>query len=281
MPETNISNAEASDLTTSMTDYSVEPQTTDGATGNGETTYQNSKWSEQLGYYKTIPELRIAVDTKANWVVGNGFEADETTSMLLSSIKGNGKDSFNSILENMERSCYIGEDSYAEIIRNEDDILINIKPLDPSTIVVVQNKQGRIIRYEQTNKNKKPNKTFKLEEIFVLSHNRLADEIHGISIISALEPIILARNEAMKDWRIVLHRNVKPMRIWYLDTDDQTEIAAFKAKTDKAAAETENLYVPKGTAETEIVATATNASLNPLTWIDQLNDYFFQSGGVP
>lgn len=41
------------------------------------------------------------------------------------------------------------------------------------------------------------------------------------------------------------------------------------------------MYVPKGVVVPELVATATNASLNPLAWIGQLNDYFFQSVGVP
>ena len=31
----------------------------------------------------------------------------------------------------------------------------------------------------------------------------------------------------------------------------------------------------------ELVATAANATLNPLTWIENLNDYFFQAVGVP
>jgi len=31
----------------------------------------------------------------------------------------------------------------------------------------------------------------------------------------------------------------------------------------------------------ELISTATNASLNPLTWITQLNDYFFQAVNVP
>jgi len=282
MAETDISSSVASGLTSTMVDYSVQSMNTDGATGNGETTYQNSNWSKWLGYYKAIPELRIAVDTKANWVMGNGFESDEFTKLLLSTIKGNGKDSFNSILENMERTSYIGEDAYCEIIRDEKGTLANLKPLDPSTIVVVQNEKGRIIRYEQTSKVKgAKNKTFKTDEIFVLSHNRLADEMHGISIIPALQNVIDARNEAMTDWKRVLHRNVEPLWIYHLDTDDTSEIAAFKTKNDAAKVNGENMYIPKGVVVPELVSTATNASLNPLSWIEQLNDYFFQAVGVP
>ncbi|GAG14546.1 unnamed protein product, partial [marine sediment metagenome] len=46
-------------------------------------------------------------------------------------------------------------------------------------------------------------------------------------------------------------------------------------------ADGENMYIPKGTVEPEIIATAQNQTLNPLTWIQQLNDYFFQVVNVP
>ncbi|KKK75401.1 hypothetical protein LCGC14_2874100, partial [marine sediment metagenome] len=109
----------------------------------------------------------------------------------------------------------------------------------------------------------------------------MADEMHGTSIVPALEENILMRNEAKADWKRVLHRNVDPLWIFHLDTDDPTEIAAFKAKNDKARANGENMYVPKGVVVPEVVATAANASLNPLSWIDQLNDAYYQAAGVP
>ena len=281
MAENKIDSAEASDLSNTMTDYSVPEMVTDAGDGSVEYMYQNAHFAEQLGFYKQIPELRIAVDTKANWVVGNGFEAPESTSLLLDTIKGNGKDSFNSILENMERVCQFGEDAYAEIIRDDKGVLINIKPLDTRTMQIFFDTKGRIKRYEQTSKNKKPNKKFKPDEIFQLSHNRIADEVHGTSIIPALKFVILARNEAMSDWKRVLHRNVDPLMIFHLDTDDPTEIKAFKATNDSARGNGENMYIPKGVVEPEQVATAQNATLNPLAWINQLNDYFFQAVGVP
>ena len=66
-----------------------------------------------------------------------------------------------------------------------------------------------------------------------------------------------------------------------MDTDDTTEIASFKTKTDAAYDKGENMYIPKGTVVPEVVAVAANATLNPLTWINQLNDYFFQAVNVP
>jgi hypothetical protein len=280
MPQTNLGGAIEADASVEYTDYSVSQSATDVPMGT-EFVYSNANFNKYLGYYKNIPELKIAVDTKANWVLGNGFEADGPTQLILDRIKGTGKDTFNAILENMERTCYIAEDAYAEIITDDDGQMINLKQLDPGTIRVIYNAMGMILRYEQTSKNKKPTKIFQPHEIFVLSHNRMADEVHGNSVVSAVENIILMRNEAMADWKRVLHRNIDPLWIFHLDTDDTSTIAAFKAKMDNARGEGENMYIPKGAVVPELVTTSPNASLNPLTWIQQLNDYFFQAVGVP
>ncbi len=282
MPETDIGNAEASDLKTQMVDYSVAPQETDGSQDQEETRWQMEDWPQNLGYYKIIPELKSSIDTKARWTVGAGFDADEQTSLLLGTIRGFGKDSFNSILNNLIRVMTIAGDSFAEVIRNKEEQLINIKPLDPSTIVIVAGRNGLIKSFEQTSKVKgAPNKKFKPEDIFHLSRDRLADELHGTSVIPAVKWIILARNEAMDDWKRVMHRNVDPFWIYHMDTDDPAEIAAFKKKNDAARAGGESMYIPKGVIVPELVATAANASLNPLAWIAQLNDYFFQVVNVP
>jgi len=99
--------------------------------------------------------------------------------------------------------------------------------------------------------------------------------------VSRLVTAILARNEAMDDWKRVLHRNVEPLFIYHLDTDDTSQIAAFKATHDAARKGGENLYVPKGVVEPELVSTASNSSLNPLTWINNLTDYFYQAVNTP
>jgi len=279
MPQTDIASSERSS-TSDFVDYSVPTEVTDGVLQT-EFKWSNADWSEWFGYYKNIPELQTAVDAKANWTIGAGFTADEPTTMLLMSFKGHGKDTFNTIISNMVRTYTIAGDAFAEIIRDSDDVLVNLKPLDPSSITIVYNNKGRIIRYEQNTPGSKDVKEFKTDEILHLSRKRIADEIHGISIIPAVEWIILARNEAMNDWKRVLHRNVEPLVIWHLDTDDPTQIANFKTKMDRAKGSGENMYIPKGTVVPEVVTTAANATLNPLTWINQLNDYFFQTVNVP
>ena len=151
----DIGQSTASDLTNAITDYSVDSQNTDAASETKETTWINSNWSQYLGYYKEIPELNAAIDAKATWTVGKGFVADPQTTMLLDGLTGWGKDTFNTILENMIRTYHIGGDAFCEIIRDDERNLINLKPLDPGAIKIVVDRKGRIIRYEQVSKTKR------------------------------------------------------------------------------------------------------------------------------
>ena len=89
------------------------------------------------------------------------------------------------------------------------------------------------------------------------------------------------KNEDMEDNRIEMHRFVVPRWIIKLDTDDTTEIATFKTKMDKANADGENMYIPMGTVEIEPMAMAANATLNPMQWINYLDNLFYQEGRVP
>ncbi|KKN05641.1 hypothetical protein LCGC14_1085210 [marine sediment metagenome] len=287
MGERDIANAVASNLKEAETSFSVDATSTDGATDQEETRYQNADWTTDYGYYKKIPEYRVAINTKATWNVGAGYEANEQTTLLLGTIRGNGKDSFNSILKNMIIVKTISKDSFAEIIRDDEGILINLKPLNPENIIIVQNRQGRIKRYEQTTNRKwfefwkKVSRKYEPSQIFHLSHERIADEIHGTRLVDSVKWIIDARNEAMTDMRKLMHRHVIPRFKYSLDTDDKAKIADFKRKEDAANAAGENIYIPLGAVEMDVIAVPTNATLNPITWIDKLNDYFFQAVNVP
>lgn len=282
MPPTRIDSASASDLSNAIKDFSVPAETTDGPSGVNETRWDNDRFNEYFGYFVKIAELNAAINAKATWTVGKGITSDEPTEMLLKAIKGFGKDTFNTILENMIRTYYIGGDAFAEIIRNERDDIINLKVLDPSVITIVVDKQGIITRYEQNAKNPKAKTNkFTPEEIFHLARNRVADQIHGVSVIASVENIILARNEAITDYKEMMHRYMKPRYIFHLDTDDPAEIAAYKKTNDKAWADGENIYVPKDVVVPEQVSIAPNSTLDPKAWIDQQGDFFYEAVGVP
>ena len=283
MPELDLGKAVASDLTNQVKDFSVASTSTDGPTDQKKTRYIDLDFNRNLGYYTEIPELRSVINAKASWTIGKGYIADEITTMLLDTIKGNGKDTFNSIMENNIRTYHIGKGSFNEIIRDEKENLINLKPLDPSVMEVIINGKGIITGYDQMSKvfPRKVEHHFEPEEIFHLPRNRTADGTLGESMVSVLINIILMKNEAMHDWKRVLHRNVDPLWIFHLDTDDTTKIAAFKVKHDAARGKGENMYVPKDVVVPELVATAGNASLNPLPWIEMLDNKFYEAAGVP
>ncbi len=281
MPETDIGRTTASDLSTQVVDFSVDTESTDGIADQEETSYDNVDWSQNFGYYNTIPELGTVIDAKATWTVGKGTKADEETKFILDGIRGWGKDTWNTIIENMIRQYNIGGDAFCEIIRDDDGNLINLKPLDPEVIRIIVNRQGLIKRYEQRSKVKGIPKKFQPEDIFHLARNRVADQIHGTSMVNRLATIILMRNEAMDDYQRVLHRNIDPMMAFMLDTDDITKIAQFKRTTDGARGKGENLYIPKGAVEFEQLGLAPNATLDPKAWIEQLNSYFYEAANVP
>ena len=263
--------------------YSVTTEDTEGATGQGETRFTNPNWTQQLAYLKKIPEIKKAIWARAVWTIGKGYDTDPQTEMLLATIKGNGKDTFTKILKNMWVTKRVGGDAYSEIIRDDEDNLINIKPLNPGLMVVIQNEQGIIIRYEQTSRVKDAiPKKFKPEQIFHLSNDRIADEGLGTSDIDAVEEIIKTRNEASTDYRAVLHNNVTPRWKFKLKTDDPTEIAAYKTKMDAVTSTVSaNIYEPFDVSESELIAVAPNATLDPKSWIQDQNGYFYQTVGTP
>ena len=242
-------------------------------------------WNKWYGYYKQIPELQATIDTFSKWTIGKGVKADAKTLEKLLRIRGFGKDTYNSIMHNMVRQYKIGGDAFAEIIKNKRGELINLKPMNPGSMTILSNKKGILTGYEKTvipepSQNNNP-QTFSLDEVFHLPWNRLGDEVHGISTIQKLVDVIDARNEAMKDLRIVFHRYVKPLMISEVDTDDETEIAAFKTKMDSAVEKMENIVIPKDTAQVTRISIPQFSTLDPLPWIRTLQQFFILSEGVP
>lgn len=255
-----------------------------------QSSYQNTNWSTQWGAYFQISELGGLIDRKAQYIVGKGFKIPGVkakvglggVAKMLSKIRGNGLDTFNGIMYNAVRVYTIGGDFYAEIMKNKRGDLKNLKPLNPSTVKVIANGKGIIKKYEVQPISSQKAVPLEPEEMFHLSYNRLADQIHGQSVISKLMPIIEMRREAMKDLRVVFHRYVKPLLISSVDTDDTKEIAAYKAKLDSAMEKGENMVVPKGVVDNiDKISIPQFSTLDPLPWIELLQTEFIKAEGVP
>ena len=282
MPELKIANTALSDMTNNVDDVVVDSLNTDGVGAQDETEYTNTNWAKYWGYFNEIPELKSAMLMKAIWNVGKGWKASPEFTTILENLQGWGKDTFDDILFNMEVTRRIGGDSFAEIIRDEKGRLQNLKPLDPSSIKIVVNRKGQIIKYVQISKLPKSKEiVFKPEEIFHLSNNRLADQIHGISDIMSLEKTILAENETFTDLKSIMHKQARPLIFFKLGTDDPTKIAAFIAKMDEATNKGENVYIPDddNSVKTEVVQV--NVSQMVLAWRNDLMNRFYRALGLP
>ncbi len=290
----DIASSEVGNMKGTEEVFSVDSQTTDG--GQNDPWY-NRKYNQYLGYYKSIPELKSTIDTKSKWTVGKGIIADKKTMKIIDDWRGFGKDTANTLIQNFVKTYYVGGDSFSEIIRDESLMtkiktwfgivktgkVMNLKPLDPGTIGILTNKEGMLEGYEQTltSGETKTIKRFNSEDIFHLPKNRFADEIHGTGIITAIEEIILMRNESMQDMKIVFHRYVQPFNVFRLDTDDPVKIKAFIAKENARNKDKENMFLPMGTVDVERIAMPQFSTLDPLPWIRDLTDYFYQATNTP
>ncbi len=272
-------NQVASTITTNQP-IEIDSSQLDTATIN-ETREINDDWNNQLAIYKQIPEFKIAADIRAAWVVGEEIMSNDTTKNTLDNLTGWGKDNFRTILKNLITVKRIAGDAFAEIVRGENGLLINLKVLNPATITHIYNKEGLLIRYEET-RGDKTVKRFKTNEIFHLTNKRIANEIHGIADSAALKKILEANNESFDDVRLLMHRYVKPMLTQAIDSSDKTKIDAYIAKFDKVFNEGRSLFYPKGTVEEpKVLAVPSNSTLNPLPWREHLKDYFYQVLGMP
>lgn len=298
MANFGIGNTVASNLSNTVKDVVVNPLNTDGATGQEEYTWQSTDWPMYWGYFNDISELKNVLITKSIWVVGKGYTADPETTVILDHITGWGKDTFKDILFNLDLISRLNGDSYAEIILDEETgLLLNLKVLDPGSIRIVVDSKGIILRYEQVSKiplgffgkaaaavglkKRESVITFDPDKIFHLSHNRFADQIHGISDVRSLKKVIDADNEYFTDMRKIQHRQARPFIMFMLDTDDVQKIAAFKNTADAALNLGENLYVPmdKNVVSHEVI----KVDISPVTlqWGDSIRQRFYRSMGLP
>jgi hypothetical protein len=284
MTELNISQTQTSTHDASIGSHIIDSEITDSAQDQKETEWRNHDWSEQFGLYKNNRTIRNAIDALARWTIGKGYlVVDNFNRLILLNIKGNGKETFNSILKNLKKVMEIGGDAFAEIIKNKKGFLINLKPIDPGIVGIVQNRKGIIIHYNiysKTNNKKKVGKIMP-ENMFHLSRNRIADEIHGTSLVDVLKWVVTAKEEAERDNRTMLRRNITPIRIWKLKSDKEAKITAFKEKVKAAKEDFEDIFIPMDTVETEVSGVAPNATLDPKQWIKDLDNQFYETAGVP
>ena len=281
MAELDINSSTTTDLKGTVANVSISPSQPDAIGSSDEIVWDFPDASKHLGYYQSIPELKSALHVLAQRVAGLGYETDPRTKIILEHIGGWGEDTFTSIMQMMIIEKKVFGDVFAEIIKgdNKDKTLINLKKLYTGDIRIVLGKNGLIERYEQrSNTPEGKTKKFKPEEILHLSNDRIANEIHGTSIIDALKKIIDAKNQALEDEILIRHRD-KALGIVYYDTDDTGKISYANSKIQEAVNKGEMLGLPKDTARIEEFPGKRPA--DRIQWLQYLDNLFYQIVGTP
>lgn len=259
------------DFSNQGTEFSCNYITTDGVEINGTAYIPNfKKWH---GYYRQIPELRAVINKLASWTFGRGIKANPENEAKLNKIKGYGKDSARAVLKNQWRTALICGDSFAHILPSG-----NLKPLNPDKIAILVNKFGIIEGYEQEGREQ----IYSVKEIYHLTYERIADEIHGIPFPEALEELIKSRNEGIADLRVLYHRNIKPIQFFEVETDDQSKLNSVEATINEAYKKSENIVIPAGVIrEIKKSTTAQYSTIDSLPYIKFLVRQFVTACGMP
>lgn len=266
--------------TTAPTDFAIGSLDTDGVQEQTESFNDNEDWTKFYGKYMSSTKLKSAIKKYATWVVGLGWTASSSDTVILENIRGPREDTILSFLWNMVIVKKINGDAYAEIIRDEDTgNLINLKPLNPGTIRVVFNREGIIIRYEQKSRTKDPNKIIPVEKMFHIINDRIADSLKGDSVIESLIWNLEAQEEARRMYRKKV-KNSGIIGIVEADTQDTAKLATLKTPIKKGLEDGTFLMIPKDVLEVKDWVVRLNTQ-EMIQWLGYLDDEFYQILGIP
>jgi len=264
------------DFSSQGTEFKVEIVETDSSSEYGIGYIPNfKKWH---GYYRKIAEGRAIINKFASWTFGRGIKAEGNDKTKLDKIKGNGKESARLVLKNCWRTALICGDSFAHQIKDKQGRLTNLKVLNSGEIAIIENSEGIIIGYKQKDREE----LYTPEEIFHLTYERIADEIHGIPFFEAIEEQIIARNEGINDLRELYHKNVFPTDIYEAETDDTTKLNSITTTLNDAFKKKEHIVIPAGVfKEIKKISTAQYSNLDSLNYIKFLVRHFTTATGMP
>jgi hypothetical protein len=252
--------------------YSGTITDTDGVTITG--SYWTTEWAKWHGFYDDVAIFSAIIDALACWAVGKGFKGKDAEK--LKKITGWKKDDSNSIIDNLLRVCLIGGDSHGEIVKDKAGRLTNLKPLNPGTMKQFVNTSGILQKYEQQN-NPTP---FAVKDIFHLSWNRLADEIHGKPEAHRVEEDIKKIKQLQEDLAIRFHRVIRPLRLFKANTDDAATLTATEVKLKAGYKNCEIIVIPDKTLE-EAPSNPIPSAQDALIYLDYLTRNLVSSCGVP
>ena len=276
MAELNISSATTTNLAGSVPDWIVQSKHLDSLTAQEETYVYFENAQKHFGYYLTIPEIFNAANALATWSVSRGYKCDPHLKAQLDNIKGMGNDSFSKLMWNHLVVKIVVGDSFIEVKRGKDNLILNMIPISPERIRIVYNKKGLIKRYDSWNGSEW--KEIPKNNMLHSSNKRIGDQLHGTSQIEPSEFIIRAIQEALEDEKTIKHRD-KALGIAYYETDKAGKISFANRQIEKAVKNGEMVGLPKDTVKIEPYPS--RSSEDRTGWIQYLENRFYQNFGVP
>ncbi len=275
----NLQNTTQTDLNDASLDYST-PQGYIDEASDREIYWNNDYWNEGLGLWEDNPAYKEPIRALARWSVGKGYETEDTrTQILLESLDGWGEDSFQSILTNLIILKKTNGDAFAEIIRNDNGTLINLKVLNPSNVRIVVDNKGMIKRYDVRNSKSEWIK-FKPFEILHLCNDRIASQIHGTPAWKACKWELETRKEVLANTRRILQRGT--IRVMYVDEDNTTKLNQIKTEWRDAIKYGEVMILPgKKGSDVEVVDYNVPDISALMTFVQYLDNRIYQSLGIP
>ena len=259
--------------------YKVPEKNTEGNYATEENEWTNQNAAKYYGFYYDVGEYRSAINAYATWVIGQGYDCSSSRrETILNDIQGWGEDTFQSILWNMIVVKKFSGDSYAEVMRNDDATLINLKVLDPRRMKHITNKKGMIKGYKYTQADGEV-KDFKPYQILHFCNDRILDEPHGTAVTSAVEWVCEALKEAYIDWRRIMHKS--SLLIFYVDEQDKVRQNTLKAEMATGIKNGDVLILTCKPEEARLEPVQAPPAQAWLIYVNNLEDKFYKQLGVP
>jgi hypothetical protein len=277
MAEFDLNKATTTDFTNTVPNFIVESMALDIANADGSETFvYYDRATENYGYYFNHPQVASPINSLATWGFGKGWTTeDREMEIMLKGITGDGKDTFDEIIWNQEVNKLIQGDSFAVIVRGDDQNLVNLVPVSVERVKTVY--LGAVIkRYEIWNGKKWVKK--RTQEIFHLRNKRIADQTKGTSLIQSNKNVYDAGIEAFEDERVIKHRD-KALGVVYYKTNNEGKITFANKQIENAVKKGEMVGLPEDTAKIEPYPS--KSSEDRQNWLQYVENLGYQTGGVP
>ena len=268
--------------TTTKADYKVGSISPDSPTTKDENYWDNSRFTIWFAHYIKHAKVKKAIDNFADWVLGLGYTTDSRTKVILEHIQGNGKESFDDLMWNAIVMKKVNGESYTHMIIDKDsNLLINARSLSPNHMRVIYSGKGRIKEYRHYSVAEKSGEfvTYQPNEILHMINDKVADEMHGRSVIEAIEWNVDAQEEAKRVHRKLVWR-AGVVRVIMVDTSNAAELATLKAQYKIAEEKGDVLLLPMEKAKAvDFKQNLDHAGI--INWLNYLDNEFYISIGFP